>query len=225
MINIVRLLSSVILFICFICAESAQPPVRHSKLQLKVSARCFSIGLLGHAILFAGTPFAHESSLIQPPTAWIARASDGLDYPYKSSIELESAYQISRVMYSLDYVYDDINKGISASEVTTQIKSLLSNYKLRDNIRKTLALIPTAKRDDAYNRGVAAIEDLSAAFEYFNDGGESPSVSPREMLSFAQKAILSAKDDLRYIINDCLPGDISQGVNSKVAMEFNTNIH
>jgi len=183
-------------------------------------AKCFVSGLLGVVCLTATPPVLYNDRSFIRPSHMIVKA-EGMERSSISTVELESANQLARVMYSLDYISDDIDKGITSQQVITQIKTLLGNYNLKDNIRKTVALVPSGpSREKAYEKGVSAIEDLSSIFEYFNDGITESKVSPRELLMFAQKATKSAKDDLGFIINECLSKDLAQRVNAKVTAEF-----
>jgi len=119
-------------------------------------------------------------------------------------------------MYSLDYVYEDINKDITPQQLKTQIRSLLSNYQLKDNVRKTLDFIPPSSREKALTSGQQAYEDLNAIFEYF-DGADN--VSPREILVFSQKSVVDAKKQLETIIGE-LPEEMSKAVVKKISSEF-----
>jgi len=202
---------------------SAHPSGIYSRTRAAIPhnlAKCFGAGLLGVVGLTATIPVLYTDGSFIRPSHMIVKA-EGMESSRASTTELESANQLARVMYSLDYISDDIDKGVTSQQVITQIKTLLGNYNLKDNIRKTVALVPSGpNREKAYEKGVSAIEDLSAVFEYFNDGMTESKVSPRELLMFAQKATKSAKEDLGFIINECLTKDLAQRVNAKVSAEF-----
>ena len=114
---------------------------------------------------------------------------------------------VARVYYSLGNVYDDIEKnGADATTVRKQVNALLTNYKLKDNIRKTLDDIEGGgrRKDEAYTHGISCIEDLALISEYFEDeiDNESGRKTPaRETLQVAEKAVVAARTELETFIN------------------------
>ena len=126
----------------------------------------------------------------------IASAND-----YKSESAVKN---VARVYYSLGNVYDDIEKnGADASTVRKSVIILQDNYKLRDNIRKTLDDIDGKKREEAYTHGLSCIEDLALISEYFEDsiddatGKKSPA---KETLQLAEKAVVAARTELETFL-------------------------
>lgn len=129
---------------------------------------------------------------------------------------------IDRVTRSLDYITQDIEKKGDAKAIVSQIKFMLSNYKLRENIQTSLSFVPAGKKESAKSHGLTAIEDLALIYEYYSDdvdnmsGNRSP---PREVLQLAQDAVKAAKKELLLLI-DSYPEDIKTEALEKVAAEF-----
>lgn len=111
---------------------------------------------------------------------------------------------VARVYYSLGNVYDDIEKnGADVTTVRKQIGLVQQNYKLRDNIRKSLDDIEGKKREEAYTHGLSCVEDLALISEYFEDdiddatGKKTPA---KETLQLAEKAVVAARNELEAFI-------------------------
>lgn len=128
---------------------------------------------------------------LQTPSL-VANAAD-----YKSEGAVKN---VARVYHSLNNVYEDIEKnGADASTVRKSVIILQDNYKLRDNIRKSLDDIEGKKREEAYTHGLSCVEDLALISEYFEDdiddatGKKTPA---KETLQLAEKAVVAARTEL-----------------------------
>lgn len=150
-------------------------------------------------------------------TGVYARELSGNDL-FKATQAIET---VERVTDSLKYVQEDIaNKG-DATSIVQQVKFLLNNYKLRDNIKESLSAVEDSKREHARTHGTAAYEDLAQIFEYYEDdiddstGKKTP---PREVLTFAQDAVAAAKKELQELISD-YPASIVSDIESKLKSE------
>jgi hypothetical protein len=80
-----------------------------------------------------------------------------------------SLEQVARVRYSLDSVVDTINSSGEPGLVVSQIKSLLTNYRLRENCEIVAESVVEGRRIDARTHARAAVEDLVQIYEYFPD--------------------------------------------------------
>jgi len=110
--------------------------------------------------------------------------------------------QVARVYYSLPYIDESIEKE-TPTVVVGQVRLLLSNYALKDNVLKALDFIPSsAQREEGRIHGLAAYEDLAIVGEYFEDDVDNQSGKkqpPKEVLLFAQKAAsASSKEFLLF---------------------------
>eukprot|EP01036_Dinobryon_divergens_P027871 gene27871-36720_t len=95
---------------------------------------------------------------------------------------------IVRVYKSLQYIEEDIENKGDPKSVISQIKVLLKNYQLKDNVIISLEI---EIRNEAKFHGTSAVEDLSQVFEYFSDEIDNMSGNkfpPRQILSFALDA-------------------------------------
>lgn len=121
-----------------------------------------------------------------------------------ASTEEPALRNVARVYYSLAQVNEEIAKTADAASIRRQCNLLVSNYKLKDNLRMGLKeSIPKKQRESARLHGVTALEDLALVNEYYEDdlnnqtGRKSP---PREMLGIAEKATVAAREELKLYI-------------------------
>jgi hypothetical protein len=132
---------------------------------------------------------------------------------------------VARVTYSLKYVDDSINQSGDAESVVSQIRLLMKNYKLKDNLRDSLSVVPSNKKDDAKTHAQNVIEDLSQIFEYFSDDIDNMSgkkTPPKEVLGFAQQAVKAAQGELNELIK-LYPSEFAGPILSKVESEFKSD--
>ena len=144
------------------------------------------------------------------------------DYQVSEKL-ISSVENIARVKASLKYVNDDIEKGIDASQVVRQVKLLLNNYKLKENVYASLELVPSNKKDDARGHGRAAIEDLTAVFEYFSDELDDLTGErkvPREYFDFTMRSLNAADRELGDLLLS-FPRDIVDTISLKISQEYN----
>ena len=137
--------------------------------------------------------------------------------------QVRAVEQILRVQNSLRYVDDSINTEGNPSAVVRQVDLLLVNYKVKDNLRVSLDLIPDkAKREEARQHGIAAIEDLQLVGGYFEDdinnttGRKTP---PQAVLKLAAQATEAASKELKQFFS-LLPSDLVSEVKQKIEAEF-----
>lgn len=105
---------------------------------------------------------------------------------------------IVRVYKSLKYIEEDIENKGDAMTVLSEIKALLKNYNLKENVLISLDLVSKQKevRNEAKYHGTSAVEDLTQVFEYFSDEIDNMSgrkFPPRQILTFAQEATKAAR--------------------------------
>jgi hypothetical protein len=105
---------------------------------------------------------------------------------------------IVRVYKSLKYIEEDIENKGDAMTVISEIKALLKNYNLKENVLVSLDLVSKQKevRNEAKYHGTSAVEDLTQVFEYFSDEIDNMSgrkFPPRQILTFAQEATKAAR--------------------------------
>ena len=137
--------------------------------------------------------------------------------------QIRAVEQILRVQSSLRYVDDSINTEGNPSAVVRQVDLLLDNYKVKDNLRVSLELIPdNAKREEARQHGITAIEDLQLVGGYFEDdinnttGRKTP---PQAVLKLAAQATEAASRELKLFFS-LLPADLVSEVKQKIEAEF-----
>ena len=137
--------------------------------------------------------------------------------------QLRAVEQVLRVKSSLKYVDETINTEGNTRAVVTQINLLLSNYKLKDNVRLSLPLVvDSARREEARLHGVAAVEDLQVVSEYFDDdindttGQKTPPVA---VLKLALQATEAADKELKEFFA-LFPSEVISASKSKVEAEF-----
>lgn len=129
---------------------------------------------------------------------------------------------VERVVFSLKYIQDDIAQTADASSVVQQIKFLLTNYKLRENVDKSITTVTKKLQEDARAHGRNAYEDLASVYEYFEDeiddmtGKKKPS---REVLQFADVALQAARKELKDLIA-FYPQDVVNEIEAKLKPEF-----
>ena len=137
--------------------------------------------------------------------------------------QLRAVEQVLRVKSSLKYVDETINKEGNTRAVVTQINLLLSNYKLKDNVRLSLPrVVDRARREEARLHGVAAVDDLQVVSEYFDDdindttGQKTPPVA---VLKLALQATEAADKELKEFFA-LFPSEVISASKSKVEAEF-----
>ena len=84
-------------------------------------------------------------------------------------IDINCVKQVLRVQKSLGYIEKDINDLGDLPKIINNIKKLQNNYKLDDNIKKTIELTSKNQRENARTHGKSAIEDLAQIYEYFSN--------------------------------------------------------
>lgn len=138
-----------------------------------------------------------------------------------SSENIKAVEVVIRVTNSLKYIEEDIaNKG-DPKDVLKQIKFLVNNYKLKDNVALALSTVVTNKVD-AKLHGTNAVEDLAQVFEYFADEIDNMSgnvLPPKDILMFADQATRAAEKELKLFLQS-IPSDITDDVNQKLASEI-----
>lgn len=134
---------------------------------------------------------------------------------------------VIRVQTSLQYVEKDIEQIAEMPKIIANIKALQRNYKLDENIMKTLNLVPTlnSARSDAREHGRAAIEDLAQIYEYFSDQIDDLTGNPKttpETLRFALEATKAAEKELSLLV-DAVPSEIASEAINEVKSEFTSS--
>ena len=130
--------------------------------------------------------------------------------------------QVARVKLSLDLVNKEIETASDPGSIIKEIKLLMTNYKLKDNLAKSINLASAVNKINAKKHATAAYEDLAMIFEYFDDevdnmtGKKSP--SPK-VLKLSFDATDAASKELDEFFRD-FSSDISDQVLSKVKAEF-----
>lgn len=138
---------------------------------------------------------------------------------------LSSLEQVVRVRLSLDSVTESINSSSDSKMVVGQVRSLLRNYRLRDNAYATASLAPGGRAEEARTHASAAVEDLTLVSEYFEEETDNLSGSkrlPREALQFAAQAVDAAGKELDQLLG-LLPTDLSAEVLQRVRAEYSNN--
>jgi hypothetical protein len=150
--------------------------------------------------------------------------------------ELRSIENIARVKYSLKYVDEDINKGsVEVANIVAQIKALLNNYKLKENVNSSLKVVAKDKREEARQHGVQAVEDLAIIYEYFYDrqdslslatvgkdtgfNDEKPVVQLKDLLTFALNALKATDKELADLLA-LYPSELREKAMATVAAEY-----
>lgn len=137
------------------------------------------------------------------------------------SNNIKAVEVVTRVTNSLKYIEEDIaNKG-DVQDVLSQIKFLVKNYKLKDNVALALETVVTNKAD-AKLHAQNAVEDLAQVFEYFSDEVDNMSgkkFPPKDILIFADQATRAAEKELKLLLQS-IPSDIIDDVNKKIAEEM-----
>ena len=136
---------------------------------------------------------------------------------------------VLRVRYSLPQIAVEIEKSSDASPVVREIKLLLTNYKLKENINKSLDAIRNSNKkininvNDARSHGTSAVEYLSTIYEYFEediDNATGKKAPKPEVLGLAYKAIGAATEELDKFIAS-IPEDVKSTSVVQVKSEFN----
>lgn len=120
-----------------------------------------------------------------------------------TSNALTAYNKIQQVESSIKYIQQDIENGGDATAIIKEVKILLNNFKLRENVATSLPLVPSNNRDKASALGKEAYEDLVQITEYYPDNVDDLSGSrtpPQEVLTFAQMATGSADQKLKAML-------------------------
>lgn len=148
----------------------------------------------------------------------------------KKSIE-----NILRVTKSLKFIQNDINGEGTPESIISQIKFLINNYKLKDNINNSLLIINKNKlniNSNSYSgnngysyckeHGSNAVENLVQVYEYYSDEIDNFSgkkFPPKEVLMFALEATKATDKELKILL-DCYPADIMSELDQKISKEY-----
>ena len=142
-----------------------------------------------------------------------------------SSLDTSSIENIFRVKSSLKYIEEDIQNGKDGLSVVSSVKTLLNNYRLKDNISKSINFVTSSKREMAITAGKAALEDLTSIYEYFSDEPDSNTgvrSIPRDFFQFSLQAVAAASEDLNRLTSS-YPDDIIRDIKTKIEEEFKSN--
>lgn len=165
----------------------------------------FRPALIGACLFIPGFAFSSPQINFASDKLFIGSAMvapfllNSLEYSELASPKILSSIEnIIRVYKSLKYIQEDIESKGDSKSVIAQIKVLLKNYNLKENIINSLEVVSKDKaiRNEAKFHGTSAVEDLSQVYEYFSDEIDNMSGNkfpPRQILSFALDATKAAR--------------------------------
>ena len=146
---------------------------------------------------------------LAPPLATLAASG-------ASSQAVQSLKTVYLFRDSLQYIDDDIEKGVDARGIVNEIRTLYKNYNLKENVRTALSMVDSNQRADAKEHGLQAVEDIAAIYEYFEDKVDNQSgtrTPPKEVLLFSKKAILASGKELGQFLS-YFPDELIKEVSS-----------
>eukprot|EP01038_Epipyxis_sp_PR26KG_P010452 gene10452-14040_t len=112
------------------------------------SVGVISFGLCGSSNQIMAAPFTTGSVYISDSST-IIQPQDAIS-------------NLKRIGESLGYIQDDINANGDIISIIKQIKFLLKNYNIRENVQfAEPLLVSSSKKQEAKEHGIAIIEDLS----------------------------------------------------------------
>lgn len=97
---------------------------------------------------------------------------------------------VYNVFLNLKYVENDIENGKSTPTIVKEVRTLLTNYRLKDSLQKSVSLSNNKKEAEVIGRTI--IENLNLIFEYFEDDIDNMSgikTPPKEVLLFAKSSL------------------------------------
>ena len=121
-----------------------------------------------------------------------------------------SVDNIRAILDALGYIESDIATKGDAEAVLVQIKFLVKNSKIRENILSSLSFLPPNMQNTARVHGLSALEDLAQVYEYYSDefdditGRKIPHPA-NQMLQFENNAVLSAKKEFAQFLSSFEP--------------------
>jgi len=138
-------------------------------------------------------------------------------------VDINCVKNVLRVKSSLKYIQSDIENVADMTKVINDIKSLQRNYRLEENIAKSVNLASSNQhKQEAKKHGLQAVEDISLIYEYFAgdvDDLTGKIKSTPKVLSFALDATKAAEKELG-LLTDELPSNIFTEANEAVKEEF-----
>lgn len=142
-----------------------------------------------------------------------------------TTIDVNCIKNVLRVKTSLKYIETDIEKVADLTKVINDIKSLQKNYRLEENIIKSVNLASTSRqKETAREHGNQAVENLASIYEYFagdvDDMTGKIKTTPKT-LSFALDATKAAEKELG-LLTDELPSNLFLEASEAVKEEFTT---
>lgn len=194
-----------LIFLC-ICAESS------------LAYRIFSPRYLSRHVASVVIGISCSTQIVPPIQT--AHAAEAVQINTETIQAIEN---VERVSKSLKYIQEDIASKGDASDIVRQVKFLVQNYKLKDNLTLSLNTIENQKRkSDAKAHAQNALEDLTQVYEYFSDEIDNMSgkkYPPREVLQFANDATIAAQKEFDLLLG-LYPSDVMVEVNSKIEKEY-----
>ena len=186
----------------------------------KYFKRAWAIGptiLTNVLVPYQVSTFSMPTTATFRPTTFITKSLAGAEELNSASIS--ALENILRVSGSLKYILSDIDNGSDYKSIFSQVKLLLVNYKLRDNIQVAVATLPSQSRSQGQQFGNDAYEYLIQISEYFKDGYDI-AATPRDILTFAQSGVQAAEKQLNSLV-DLFPSDTKSQLRQKINEEFN----
>lgn len=136
---------------------------------------------------------------------------DDIDQATKSAL-----INVYNVFLNLKYVENDIENGESPQTIIKEVRTLLSNYRLKESLQKSVKLSKNKGEAEEISRNI--IENLNLIFEYYEDNIDNMSglkTPPKEVLLFAKSSLSATAIEFNKLFNLC-PSNIIEKLKETV---------
>ena len=122
---------------------------------------------------------------------------DDIDQASKSALT-----NVYNVFMNLKYIENDIENGESPQTIIKEVRTLLSNYRLKESLQKSVKLSKNKSEAEVIGRNI--IENLNLIYEYYEDNIDNMSgikTPPKEVLLFAKSSLSATSIEFNKLFN------------------------
>ncbi len=109
---------------------------------------------------------------------------------------------VYNVFLNLKYIENDIENGESPQTIIKEVRTLLTNYRLKDSLQKSLVLANNKNEAESIGRNI--IENLNLIYEYYEDNIDNMTgvkTPPKEVLLFAKSSLSATTIEFNKLFN------------------------
>jgi len=125
-----------------------------------------------------------------------------VEYSDIDQVSKSALMNVYNVFLNLKYVENDIENGESSQTIIKEVRTLLTNYRLKDSLQKCVVF--SNNKNEAESIGRNIIENLNLIYEYYEDNIDNMTgikTPPREVLLFAKSSLSATTNEFNKLFN------------------------